>query len=157
MSSNSKYRAIQFKIEGVEELVSNLGTLVPEIQNKSGRSAMRYVSLAMAENVRRNAPVGDTGNLKNSIKNSVRVFPGAIVAFAKAGTTKGLKGNHAHLVEYGHALVKGKYLGRRTLSQRVPEHPFMRPALWNNRAQYEKIAAEGVAAALTKLKRKGAF
>lgn len=153
----ARIKASEVKIEGIDELIATLAQLTPEIQNKSGRSAMRRVSLEMSADLKANAPVGETGNLKNAVmqRASVHLMSGAIVAFAKVKYGADA-GPHAHLVELGHALVKGKYLGRKTIGF-VEAHPFMKPTLYNGRQKWVNIAAEGVEQALQKLKKKGAF
>ena len=148
--------ASDIKIEGIEELIAALATLTPEIQNKSGRSAMRKIARAMTGKAIANAPVGETGNLANSLKPSVRIMKGSVVAFTKASQKGGIdgKGNHAHLVEFGHKLVKGKGVRRKTIGF-VKAYPFLRPALYGGRDQWLQMAAEGVEASLKKLERKG--
>jgi HK97 gp10 family phage protein len=61
--------------------------------------------------------VDKTGNLRRSIsKRKSKFTDGGFIVMAK--------GNHAHLVEFGHVKV---LWGRRT-NERVPAHPFMRNA-----------------------------
>lgn len=157
----AKKNEIEFKIDGIEELIATLATLTPEIQNKSGRAAMRKLAKDMTATTKASVPV-KTGNLFNSLKDRVRVMGSAksVVAITYAkydGKGDGSQGgNHAHLIEYGHKLVKGKYLGRKTIGF-VPAQPFLRPTLFNYKDTWIKIAADGVALSLTKLKRRGKF
>jgi len=152
--------AVKIQIEGIEELIATLATLTPEIQNKSGRSAMRKIAEAMTQKAIAAAPVGETGNLANSLKPSVRVMGAgkAVVAFTKADQKGGAtgKGNHAALVEFGHKLVKGSKLGRKTIGF-VRPHPFLRPTLFNHKETWLQMAVEGVENSLNKLKKKGKF
>ena len=148
--------ASDIKIEGIEELIAAFALLMPEIQNKSGRSAMRKMARAMTDKAIANAPVGETGNLVNSLRPSVRVMKGAVVAFTKSSQKGGFngKGNHAHLIEFGHKLVKGKGPRRKTIGF-VKAYPFLRPTLYGGRDKWLQMAVEGVEASLKKLEKKG--
>lgn len=65
-----------------------------------------------------------TGNLRKSIRKKKSKFKngGFIVSASGHG---GDKGYHAALVEFGHV----KFLWGKPTGERVPPHPFMRPAL----------------------------
>ncbi len=66
-----------------------------------------------------------SGNLRKSIKKRKSKFVnGGYIVVASGRNTKGEKGNHAHLIEYGHV----KVLWGKETGERVPPYPFMRPA-----------------------------
>jgi len=66
-----------------------------------------------------------TGNLRKSIrKRKSKFIRGGYVVSATGKNNSEDKGYHAHLVEFGHEKV---LWGKRT-NERVPPHPFMRPA-----------------------------
>lgn len=151
--------AVSIKIEGIEDLIANLDRLVPELRYKTGRSTMRKVANEMAAKTIAAAPVGETGNLANAIRPSVKIFePDAIVAFAKIDYGTG-KGNHAHLIEFGHANVKGgKRFGlfsKGRVIGYVKPYPFMRPTLYSNEDRWLKLALEAVEKSLKRLQKKG--
>jgi len=103
---------VTIEIKGIEELIKTLDSLEPDMRIKAARSSMRLVAQKMQSNMERLVPRGKTGNLASNLKHSVKMFPekNAVVAFGrvKYSREKG-GGNHAHLLEYGHKLVKGRY------------------------------------------------
>lgn len=70
-----------------------------------------------------------TGNLRLSIRKKKSKFEDGGYIVAATGRNKGKgegdKGYHAHLVEFGHV----KVLWGKPTGERVPPHPFMRPAV----------------------------
>lgn len=66
--------------------------------------------------------VDKTGKLRNSIAMQPSKFPdGGYIVVARSP--------HAHLVEFGHLLVKKTKTGIVKIIGHVPAHPFLRPAL----------------------------
>lgn len=83
--------------------------------------------------VRRETPVGRTGNLRRSVAASkVRLRPGEMAA-ASVGPRPGRKGGHRHLITDGHRIVTRS--GRDT-GERTTPNPFVDRAL----TQYEERA-----------------
>ena len=110
------------------------------LQNIKGD--MNAILLAAAQDVgfeaRRTAAFVDkTGKLRNCIKMEPSKFEdGGYIVTARSP--------HAHLVEFGHLLVKKTKGGIVKVIGHVPAHPFLRPALDNAK---RKIIAEAKAAA----------
>jgi hypothetical protein len=78
----------------------------------------------------RRAPVGETGNLSNSIK--IRTSKVGNTYLGEVRSTA----PHAHLIEFGHRLMRGARAGRQKFIKWVPAKPFLRPAFL---AQEQKI------------------
>lgn len=142
------------KIEGIEELIKSLESIIPEYQQKAGRSAMRQVGREMAKEITKRVPV-DTGALKDSIRPKLpKITNYGIRVSAGADYAKG--GNHAHLVEFGHKQVFRAGFGRYINKGEAPGQPFIRPALYANKEKYVKLILEATDKALSKLERKAA-
>jgi len=127
---------------------------VRELTDKIGRGAMRdsmtKAARMMTAAVKRNAPVGETGLLKKSIKQKVvtntrkqmvtayvgpsNKVTGQVDRFGNGNITTVRPAKYAHLVEYGTA-ARGSY-GRKgeTSSPGLPPRPFMRPAYESTKA-----------------------
>ncbi len=150
----SRRNSVRFTIDGIEDIIKQLNKLEPEIRLKQARLAMRQVSNLMYGSAVTKVPVGETGNLANSLTRSVRIMgKHAMVAFVTASRSGGKKGYHSNLIEFGHDLVVGKYL-QKTIKF-IPPQPFLRPALYENEKQYEEIAAKAVERALNRLAKRG--
>lgn len=75
------------------------------------------------------APVGETGNLKRSIYLAYKdaTSTESVVVYSVSWNSK--IAPHGHLVEFGHAIVKGGKAGRGGQNIGwVPAKPFLRPA-----------------------------
>lgn len=106
-------------------------SLTDSVLRETAKKALKPVA-EMAQSL---APVGDTGNLRDSIivstqltKRQRRAFPhrkGEVHVYAGPSYKLGAGGRHGHLVEFGTGPrynKSGKYLGI------MPARPFMRPA-----------------------------
>lgn len=150
----SRNNSVRFTVDGIEDIVRELRKLEPELRLRQARFAMRQITEKMYDTAISKVPVGETGNLANSLTKSVRVAgKHSIVAFvvAKRGGSK--KGYHSNLIEFGHDLVAGKYI-QKTIKF-IPPQPFLRPALYENETQYEEIAAKAVEKTLNRLAKRG--
>lgn len=145
-------RGDALQVEGLKEVLENIKNLYPEIQEKSGRSAMRQVGKEMRNEILKRVPV-DQGDLKGSIREKLpKVEPWGVRVSAIADYAKG--GNHAHLVEYGHKQVFKLRNGKKIVIGTEEPAPFIRPALYHNAEKYVGTAAIGIEKALVKLERK---
>lgn len=132
----------EFKIEGLQELTKTIQDLSKSLDPDKSEPVILKGAKVIGAEVRGRAPKGPTGNLKKSVKvktlkrfSSKQPAP-AIVAIDRK------KAPHAHLVEYGHALVRGgKVIGH------VPAHPFFRPGIDAKAGE----ALKQIEAGLTKL------
>lgn len=84
-------------IKGGKELQAFLDQLPAKVEQNILRSALRQGAKVIAEEAKANAPVKD-GDLRRSIKVSVRVQRGVVTAKVKAGDEKAW---YAHFVEFG--------------------------------------------------------
>jgi len=90
----------------------------------------------ITQEARRNAPTGETGNLKRGIVTKRWISKGYQSIFLSAVDYK--ISPHAHLVEYGHRLIiKGQRRGK------VNAYPFFRPAVDVKRNEALKIIEDG--------------
>ncbi|GAB6171996.1 hypothetical protein JCM15765_14740 [Paradesulfitobacterium aromaticivorans] len=116
---------LKFELSGIDDAVTRISKLDLET-TAAVRAVVRKSGLRLGRRMREDTPTGPTGNLKASIKT--RFTPDQLSA--DVGPTHG-KGSHAHLVEFGHALVKnGKTIGH------VPAHPFIQPTAEEERPKY---------------------
>lgn len=95
----------QIKIVGFKEILKKIESMPKKMAEKLERKALRKSLKELASLVEAKAPVDD-GELKASIKVQVKKKRGEVVGSVLADSP------HAHLVEYGHKLVKGGKLGK---------------------------------------------
>lgn len=95
----------QIKIVGFKEILKKLESMPKKMAEKLERKALRASLKDLATMVESKAPIDD-GELKASIKVQVKKKRGELVGSVLADSP------HAHLVEYGHKLVKGGRLGK---------------------------------------------
>lgn len=132
-----------FEIEGVKELVQRLRKLPDKLQKRLERRVIRQAMEIIEDGVIAAVPVGDTGELAESIKLRTRTKRGKLSARVD------VKAPHAHLVEFGHK--KYDFRGRRVIGERVPAYPFYRPVLDEKADDVVRKAAKGIEAELKKL------
>jgi len=105
------------RLEGVDELNRVFKALPRKIGERAVLNSVRAGARVVAKQVKTEAPVGETGNLKKSVvvrtvKKRFRTSDRLVfVGFKKPA------GSHAHLVEFGHG---GPHP--------APPHPFIVPA-----------------------------
>lgn len=117
MSGKSYYR---FKVEGLDDLVKDLGRMAGELAGPEGVSVVNSAAAPVAARMRANVPV-DHGLLKQSIRQTKgkRDRRGAVASvlagypYRRTGKGKPRAG-YALQVEYG--------------TENTPEQPFIRPA-----------------------------
>jgi HK97 gp10 family phage protein len=124
-------------VKGIAELKKKLQGLPAELIQRMDRAAMKKGLRPSYDAVMKYVPVGETGNLANSVKITSKV-----VASGKSNYIYGMVeaiAPHAHLVEYGHEMCDhdGKPTGKT-----VPPHPFMLPALVETAPEVVNIIAE---------------
>lgn len=120
------------RITGADELARRLNILgdkAKEIVEPAARTAAEVIEKAAKENVPHK-----TGNLKKSIKSEAES-----IAPLKATFTVGSDVFYAPFVERGHPVVRNK----KVIGSADP-HPFLRPALDENKAEAKKVFADEV-------------
>lgn len=135
------------KIEGLSELMKKLDQLPAELIRKVHRSAMKKSLAPTYDAVMRHVPVGETGNLANSVKIKSKV----VEANAGGSYMYGMVGAyapHAHLVELGHRMLNK--FKQPTKLDHVPPHPFMLPALLETSDEAVKLLAAELEKSLKK-------
>jgi hypothetical protein len=135
---------MSLKITGFEELRGELGAMERAVSGDATLIAVRAAATPIRDEMATEAPVLDhktaqstaldPGALKSGISFSVRRLKDGLV-MALIGPRKGTR-RAAHLVEYGHLLVKGGKLhigpkgpeGEGKIIGQVQQHPFLRPS-----------------------------
>lgn len=126
---------MKLSFSGVKEVDEKLRRLPLEFQHKIMLSVHHQAAKPMVEEIKQNAPVGRTGNLKKSIGSVSLGTPkrtgeiGAVIVGARMRS--GYKGYHAHLVEFGTKPRKpgGWYAKFKNAKHTVmPAKPFFEPA-----------------------------
>jgi HK97 gp10 family phage protein len=107
----------------LENYLKALSDKAPDAYEKELKSAAQLVADSARKNIK-----SKTGKLRSSIEIKRYTSKGNINYRVQAG---GTRAPHAHLVEFGHRMVKpngsGEVIGD------VPAHPFLRKALDENR------------------------
>ncbi len=140
-------------------LMDSINKLAEGIQSDAIRSAAFAASKVIYAEMKLRAPVGPTGNLKASIyqyHNEKNPIKGKHV-YSIGPNKKSGKGNHWHLIEYGHwrtnvviKLPNGKFMATKQKLDTpvwVPAKPFIRPT-------YDAKISEAMAAAVVRLREK---
>lgn len=115
---------MKIRVEGVNLLLHRLDNLSLGLRNRIHKRAVTKGATVIRKEVRKQTPVGPTGNLKKSVASVIRKY-GQDRFVAVIGHSWP-EGAHAHLIEYGTQLrstKSGKSTGR------VPPNPFMRRSL----------------------------
>jgi len=113
------------EVEGLEETMQSIERMAKSLRPDDVERILRRGAQVIRKEAISRAHRGPTGRLKKSIRTrklsrlGFGLQPAPIIVAVDRK-----KAPHAHLVEYGHALVKnGKVVGH------VPAYPFWRPAL----------------------------
>jgi HK97 gp10 family phage protein len=125
--------------------MQKLTRMASNLDKKEVEPLLLDAAVTVADEMRRNAPVGPTGNLKRSVVAKLLPSRGFQMRGAFAGVAREKKGYHVHLVEYGtqdaRQPKKKKVLASKALMGigwgqvfgtkvgRMPAKPFLRPAV----------------------------
>jgi len=134
------------EVRGIEELIKNLSKLGNEIQGQVVEEGLNRASEIVLQSAKSAAPIGPTGNLKNSLVKEVRKKASGFSARVRA------KAPHAHLVEFGFWFTS--HAGRRL--KRVEPRPargFLRTALYSNAEKVRDVFKNSVDEALAKIEK----
>ena len=133
---------ISIGIEGVEELELQMQRLIGAISADKAEPILLDAAKVIANDARRRAPKGKTGNLRKGIvakKTKRRGGMTAALGLSAGEAAPAItaidfrKAPHAHLVEYGHG---GPHP--------APAHPFFRPAWDANREKVTRQIIEDI-------------
>ena len=128
------------EVTGLKELLARLEKFPVNLQTKLERTALRRALQPVLEAAEAKVPVGETGNLASGFviktRNKKGLISGRVVNTAP----------HAHLVEFGHRLIKGGRIRR--MIGTVGPHAYLRPALDENAEKTVDIFADEVEKAL---------
>lgn len=135
---------IEIDIKGINKTIRKMSLKSDEMKkefNKIAKNTARKVE----RRAKSNAPVGPTGNLKQSIRHrKVRRSDGpAYTVFPRSSGR--YKGYHRHWIEYGTDRRKNtgrKYKGRRV--GKIKSNPFMQPAERSVQGEYIRSVKEVV-------------
>ena len=125
---------MEAKMFGSKEVEDALKQLPKSISKSVARRVLKKAAKPVLEGAKQKAPVGPTGNLKESLIISTKVTPSQ-KKFLESG--KGVvvhvgashpKGAHAHFLEFG--------------TRKMPPQPFLRPAWDSNKDKSLKIIGE---------------
>lgn len=138
---------VRIEVRGFKELADNLNTISKEMGKKAIRRALNKAAKYLQEKIKEKTPE-ITGNLKEGIEVGAiedrGAFTGSVVFSHKR------KAFHAHLVEFGHR----KFIHGKDTGERVPPHPYFRPAVDENEAAVAKIVEDEMRAALDRAVKK---
>lgn len=117
---------LRFRVDGIPELQAAFAGLPLAIQNDAMRKAIPVAGAMIRDAIKAAAPVGRTGNLRDSIEFRATQIGGMPSGVVVPNRRRGGGGHHAHLVEFGTAPHPGFYFGRPC------SHPGARArAFWN--------------------------
>ncbi len=146
---------MSIKVTGFEALDRELAKLPLKIQNKVVKKMVREGAKVVQKAAKQKAP-RKTGRLRRAIivraKTRRETRPETVAAkvmIRSKATKRGAIAPHAHLLEYGHQLVKGGKLGSGgKVIGFVAARPFMRPAFDNNKSKVintmRRVFARGI-------------
>jgi len=119
------------RLEGAAELRRALRRLGNEIGPQVLGEAIDAGSAVFRDAIEARAPLGRTGNLRAGWRVRKRTFYRGTV---RGGVNRTKKAAHAHLVEFGHRVVRaGRVVGH------AAAHPFIRPAFEAARPRAEQL------------------
>jgi HK97 gp10 family phage protein len=127
----------EIHVTGLAQLQALLDELPARIEGNVVRGALRAGAKVVSDEAKRLCPVGKTGDLRDSIRVTLRSKHGRISAMVKAGNARAF---YAHMVEFGTARHWIKPKNRKSLFvagllREAVDHPgakkepFMRPAI----------------------------
>lgn len=129
------------EIRGVDDLLERLAELPRLVQGKEMKRALEAAARRVRSAVKRRAPKGPTGTLRQRVSSGVYVRNGQVRAWV------GSRAPHTHLVELG-TVERVRKSGGRT--GRMPEIPFLHPAVEEYRPRFRDDVEKAVEKALAK-------
>jgi len=132
---------VRLRIKGGDELARRLealGDKAGQIIEPAAMAGAEVIREAASENASKGTYA--TGKLARHIVAKVEDVERMSATIA-VGPDK--EGYYAPWVEFGHALVRGKRKEKKVVG-RVPPHPFLRPALDENRKQAREAVANEI-------------
>lgn len=172
---------ITMSLSGVDELLAAFAELGQVGSRAAMQDALKKGAEVTAEAARRMAPlgmnaVGEGGAPKKALSNSIAVRSRLSRSQerkrggrrAEAEMFVGSTAPHAHLVEFGHLLVKARHEGAKALRGRkgkkklvavktkrvighVPAYPFLRPAFDSTRNEATRVIFRSFGDSVTKV------
>lgn len=130
---------MRVRITGADEIVRRLN-----VMGEAAKEVIEPAALAGAEVIRKAASdkaPRDTGELAQSIVAEVKEIKNL-----KATVAVGPDKDHFYgtFVELGHALVRGRRKAEKRVIGHVPPHPYLRPALDENKEAAQAAVAEEI-------------
>lgn len=128
---------LEMEIEGLDELLNDLKQLPQKLRRNALRSGIDWGAREVRDAAKRTTAFSDhRGNLRDSIVMKRERLGARWEAVARVLA----EAPHAHLVEYGHRQVnvKGEQTGD------VDAHPFLVPAIEENRERIKKTIKERI-------------
>lgn len=147
---------IGISLTGDKELIRKLDRLGKKGYRRTVAKAASKAMTPVSKTAKRLAPRGATGLLRKSIGKKSKWYSGTLVVIigprkgfkrlitSKSGKARSVNpAKYAHLVELGHSIVAGgEVVGH------VPARPFLRPALFQNKAKVISILRRELRAGL---------
>lgn len=135
-----------------------LARLPLEMRNKAARKAVKKNVDVVTKAYKARVTIGETGNLKKSIRTIVRDYRQKTIWYGLAGATKPT-GNHMHLVEQGHDVfargpigdsAKNKNIAPQSGKARVEGKFDLVRAIDTTKTQRDKAVIESLADSIKK-------
>lgn len=141
---------MKLELIGEEKLERILKQLPRELDDKETRKINTKAAQPLVYRMHRLAPVGETGNLAESIGTEARkdIFGGVATGPKRGGRFKGYV---AHLVEDG---TRPRFTSARAYRGIMPAQPFIEPAFEQTHGKVTKELEKEYSAVTTKLLRK---
>lgn len=142
-------------LKGFAELDRELAKLPIKFQNKVMKKMVREGAKVVQKDAKQKVSV-KSGTLKKAIivrakskKETRKDIIAAAVSIRSKGTKRSKAAPHAHLIEYGHQLVKGGKLGQGgKVIGFVAARPFLRPAFDRGKSRVlntmRRVFAQGI-------------
>lgn len=131
---------MRVRVTGADELTRRLNILgeqAKEVIEPAAKAGAEVIQMAASEK----APRGETGLLSELITYGTREKRPLKVT-VDIGTAKEVF--YGRFVELGHPLVRGSKKADKKVIGNVPPHPFLRPALDENKQEVKKVVAEEI-------------
>ena len=141
------------KVEGLPQLLRALRDLPKKEAKRVARKAVTAATTPALKAMRKEAPVGETKNLRKAVMRRMRTYAGGLLAVLG---TAFKRAPHDHLVEDGTGERVSKKTGKST--GKMPPDPFVARTYRTNKAQMQRILErelrEGIESAAKELGRR---